>query len=142
MKKSKEQIVADALHNFEDKFSCSQSVVMAFAEEFGFEKKQVAAVAAGFGSGLGDTHSVCGAFSGAAMSLGLHLAGNEPDGKGVKPPIYAKVRELKANFKSEIGSEICGDIIKAAAGTGVPKRERCAHCVGVAAALCYDALEE
>ncbi len=142
MKKNKEQVVADALHNFEENFSCSQSVVMAFSEEFGLDKIQAAAIAAGFGSGIGDTHSICGAFSGAAMSLGLHFAGNAPEGRGNKPQIYTKVREMKADFKSEIGSDICGEIIKAAVGSGIPKRERCAHCIKTATALCYDALKE
>ncbi len=140
--KQKEDIVLGALSNFDNQFSCSQSVVLAFADELGLDKRQAAAVASGFGSGMGDTNGTCGALSGAIMALNMKNAGADPDGKGNKPQIYAKVRELKAEFRAKMGSDVCGNLIKSTIEKGKPKRENCALCVKTATELCFDRIKE
>ena len=76
-----------ALSRFSEGFSCSQSVLAAFAPELGLDADAALRVSAAFGGGMGRLGDTCGAVTGALMVLGLRLRRDRrgPSGKGAAP---------------------------------------------------------
>ena len=115
-------------------FSCSQSVLMAFAPGLGIEERQAALVAAAFGGGMGRQGLTCGALAGALMVLGLkHGHGIAEDG-AAKDALYARVQALAARFEQQHGASTCREL------TGVnmldPTERQAASERGVFTTLC------
>ncbi len=94
-----------AVELFKSGYNCSQSVVGAFADEFGLDNEILMKLACGFGGGIGRMRSVCGAFSGSVMLAGLLF--DEKDKAGC----YETVQKLAEKFKSDNGSIICGELL-------------------------------
>ena len=72
---------------FSEGFSCSQSVLAAFAPELGLDADAALRVSAAFGGGMGRTGGTCGAVTGALMVLGLQIWRDRrgPGGKRAAP---------------------------------------------------------
>ena len=49
----------DAVATFDSSFSCSQSVLEAFAGDFGLDRDTALKIACGFGGGMGQMGNVC-----------------------------------------------------------------------------------
>ena len=97
---------------FRQGYACSQSVLMAFAEQFGLAPELAERVASGFGGGIGRTGRTCGAVSGAVMVLGLAYAGNfATEGSAAKEQMYARVRQFFAEFQQLHGSLDCNTLL-------------------------------
>ena len=56
----KEDRVAKAIALFKEGYNCSQSVVAAFADEYGFTREQALRMAASFGGGIGRMRETVG----------------------------------------------------------------------------------
>ena len=56
---------------FKEGYNCSQSVVAAFAEDYGFTREQALKMSASFGGGIGRMRETCGAACGLFMLAGL-----------------------------------------------------------------------
>ena len=82
-----------AVEKFRQGYNCSQSVVAAFAEDYGIDEQTAALHARGFGGGMGRTGGVCGAVSGAVMVIGLSTW-DIADTDEAKHRAYALVREF------------------------------------------------
>ena len=54
-----EERIEKAVEFFKSGYNCSQSVVLAFADMYGFTQEQAARMAASFGGGIGRMHAVC-----------------------------------------------------------------------------------
>ena len=67
----KEDRVAKAIALFKEGYNCSQSVVAAFADEYGFTREQALRMAASFGGGIGRMRETCGAACGMFLLAGL-----------------------------------------------------------------------
>ena len=52
-------------------YNCSQSVLLAFCDDLGFDEQTALMLASPFGGGMGRLREVCGTLSGAYMALGL-----------------------------------------------------------------------
>lgn len=52
-------------------FSCSQSVIAVFCEDFGLDREFALKIATGFGGGIAGKGEYCGVITGALMVLGL-----------------------------------------------------------------------
>ena len=63
----KEERIARAVANFREGFNCSQSVVAAFADIYGFTREQALHMSASFGGGIGRMRLTCGAACGMAF---------------------------------------------------------------------------
>jgi len=85
-------------------YNCSQSVLYAFAEEYGLDKETASSVACGFGAGMGCCQYVCGAVSGAIMVIGLKY------GKDMKTT-YKKVRDFIRRFKETTTTVECKELL-------------------------------
>ena len=55
---------------FEKGYNCCQAVTLSFSDVLGLEEKTLAALASGFGGGMGRMREVCGAVSGMLLVLG------------------------------------------------------------------------
>ena len=97
---TKEERISRATELFKSGYNCSQSVVAAFADMYGFTEEQALRMAASFGGGIGRMRETCGAACG--------IDGADREGKAAN---YALVQELAAEFKKRNGSLNCGELL-------------------------------
>lgn len=93
---------------FLEGYNCSQSVMLAFQDELGLTKEQVARIALPMGGGIGRMRLTCGGLTGAALCLGLLFPEKS------KNEIYALVQEIAARFEKKNGSLQCGALLSGA----------------------------
>ena len=101
---------------FSDGFSCSQSVLAAFAPKLGLDVDAALRVSAAFGGGMGRTGGTCGAVTGALMVLGLRYGSSVAD-KVAKEITYAQARDFIARFEARHGATACADLLGVNIGT-------------------------
>lgn len=92
-------------------YNCSQSVLLAFCDDLGFDEQTALMLASPFGGGMGRLREVCGTLSGAYMVLGLKRGYSEPKDAQGKTRLYKEVQELAAKFKDDNGSIICRELL-------------------------------
>ena len=95
-----------AVDNFKSGLNCAQAVVLAFKDELKLDELTLKKASIAFGGGLGRQRLTCGAVSGMCMVLGMLLS-NGTD----KLSIYQIVQNACADFKKEVGSIICGELL-------------------------------
>lgn len=92
-------------------FNCTQSVVVPFADLFGFTENQALRMAASFGGGIGRMRLTCGACSGMFMLAGLDCGATTGEDRMGKSHNYAVVQELAAKFEAKNGSITCKELL-------------------------------
>ena len=92
---------------FAQGYSCSQSVLAAFAERFNLNRDQALRVAAAFGGGMSRAGETCGAVTGGLMALGLYAGSTDPEDKAAKERTYALGQDFMARFKARFGDMDC-----------------------------------
>ena len=92
-------------------FNCSQSVLAAYAEQFGLTEELALKVAGGFGGGMGRMGETCGAVTGAIMVIGLKFASTTPGDMQGKENAYAVVREFVHRFKGRNVTVLCRELL-------------------------------
>jgi C_GCAxxG_C_C family probable redox protein len=104
--------IEKAVELFKEGFNCSQAVVCAFADKYGFTREQALKMSASFGGGIGRMRETCGAACGLFMLAGLETGATEgADSKG-KAANYALVQELAEEFKQRNGALRCADLLR------------------------------
>lgn len=96
---------------FEAKFNCAQSVLAAHADQLGLDESTCRAAAACFGAGACRRGEMCGAVSGALLTIGLQRQselGQDPAGKETA---YRLGEEFMAAFEKEFGSVLCHELL-------------------------------
>lgn len=106
-----EERIEKAVAFFKEGFNCSQSVVAAFADKYGFTHEQALRMSASFGGGIGRMRETCGAACGLFMLAGLEKSATEGGDKESKAANYALVQELAEEFKRRNGSLKCADLL-------------------------------
>ena len=96
---------------FHNKFNCSQSVLVSFADEFGLTEDEALRVASAFGGVMGRQQLTCGALSGAAMALGLSFGKGLNDEYDKKQFTYDRTVELFNQFAKLNGSTNCRNLL-------------------------------
>ena len=66
-----------AVELFMSGYNCSQSVVAAFADMYGFTQEQALRMSASFGGGIGRMREICGAACGMFLLAGLETGATE-----------------------------------------------------------------
>jgi C_GCAxxG_C_C family probable redox protein len=99
--------VDTAVSLFAQGFSCSQSLLLAFAPRFGLEPDIAARIASPFGGGIARQGRVCGAITGALMVIGLHAGNATAEDRNAKEVSYERVRALMARFADTHGTTEC-----------------------------------
>lgn len=140
-----EKRTEQALTYFYDGYNCSQAVFMAYSDLYDIDKELAAKISSSFGGGMGRLREVCGAVTGMFMVLGLHYPATDVKDKAAKTTNYAAVQRTAAEFKQEMGSFICADLlkIKRAPENPVPSERNvkyhalrpCDRCVAMAAEI-------
>ena len=93
-------------------YNCAQAVAVAFCDVTGLEPEFTAKMASSFGGGMGRMREVCGAVSGMLMVAGLVYGYDTPGDDVSKKTHYALVQELAGQFRREVGSIVCREILK------------------------------
>ena len=106
-----EDRIEQAIANFKAGYNCSQSVVAAFADLYGFTREQSLRMAASFGGGIGRMRMTCGAACGMFLLAGLETGATEGDDRAGKSANYKVVQALAEKFKNENGSLICAELL-------------------------------
>lgn len=101
-----------AVELFKSGYNCSQSVVVAFADMYGFTREQALHMSASFGGGIGRMRQTCGAACGMFLLAGLEKCAIEGSDRESKAANYKLVQELAEEFKKRNGSMICAELLK------------------------------
>lgn len=128
---------------FLDGHNCAQAITVAFSDVTGLDQDFSARMASSFGGGMGRMREVCGAVSGMLLVAGL-LYGYDPStGDDDKKAHYTLVQTLAGQFREEVGSIICREILADPPSDPNPtprtaefyKQRPCTHMVMVAARI-------
>ena len=106
-----EDKIQKAVELFKSGYNCSQAVVAAFADMYGFTEEQALKMSASFGGGIGRMRETCGAACGIFMLAGLEKGTIIPEDRDGKAANYALAQELAAEFKHRMGSINCGELL-------------------------------
>ena len=93
-------------------YNCAQAVAVAFCDVTGLEPDFTARMASSFGGGMGRMREICGAVSGMLMVAGLVYGYDIPGDDVSKKKHYALVQNLAGQFRQEVGSIVCREILK------------------------------
>lgn len=96
----------EALKVFNRGFNCSQAVLSVFSDELKFDKDLALKISTGFGGGI-RKGEVCGAVSGAIMTLGLKYGHNVAEDTETKREAYLLTKEFIDRFEEKNGTIIC-----------------------------------
>ncbi len=97
-------------------YTCSQTVLMTFAEDIGLSESVAAKISCGFGGGMGGLRNVCGAVTGMFMAANMLYGFETPLDPDHKTRHYATVRELATAFTNEFETLICKDLLASLPG--------------------------
>jgi C_GCAxxG_C_C family probable redox protein len=100
---------------FNSGYYCAESVLLAIAENQGIHSDLIPKIATGFCSGISRSRGLCGAVSGAILSIGLYLGRNSADESVDRT--YCAVQELLRLFENKFGSLNCEELIDCDLGT-------------------------
>ena len=148
-----EERIEKAVALFKEGYNCSQSVVAAFADMYGFTQEQALKMAASFGGGIGRMRQTCGAACGLFMLAGLETGCTDGKDKDGKEANYRVVQELAEEFKKRNGSLICAALLGLAKTAPTPatpeartaeyyKKRPCVKMVEEAARIFAEYLQE
>lgn len=93
-------------------YNCAQAIAVAFSDVTGLDKDFSARMASSFGGGMGRMREVCGAVSGMLMVAGLLYGYDTPGDDVSKKAHYTLVQELAGQFREQVGSIVCREILK------------------------------
>lgn len=106
-----EERIEKAISLFKEGYNCSQSVVAAFADMYGFSQEQALKMSASFGGGIGRMRQTCGAACGLFMLAGLETGCTDGKDRNGKEANYKVVQELAEEFRKRNGSLICAELL-------------------------------
>lgn len=95
-------------------YNCSQSVVGAFADYFGYDEITAMKFAEGLGGGMGRMRLTCGAVAAMATLASMKMSSGKPGDLKLRGEIYAVIQQMAREFKENNGSVICAELLGAA----------------------------
>ena len=99
---TKEERIQKAVALFKEGYNCSQSVVGAYADMYGFTFEQALHMAASFGGGIGRMREICGAACGMFLLAGLERCAVEGADREGKAANYKLVQELAESLRKNV----------------------------------------
>lgn len=106
-----EERIELAVSLFKEGYNCSQAVVVAYADMYGFTREQALKMSASFGGGIGRMRKTCGAACGLFILAGLETGCTEGRNSEGKEANYKLVQELAEEFKKRNGSITCAELL-------------------------------
>ena len=139
-----------AVELFVEGYNCAQAVAAAFGDLTGLDEKTAAKMASCFGGGMGRMREVCGAVSGMLLVAGILYGYDDPKATKEKRDLYAQVQAMAGQFRQELGSIVCRDLLKNPPSDPNPtprteqfyKERPCARMVATAARIMDAFIEE
>lgn len=104
--------VALAEELFMQGYNCSQAVVAAYADLFGYTREQALRLSAGFGGGIGRMRMTCGTVCGMAALAGMLCGATRGGDREGKSENYRAVQQLAATFRERFGSVVCAELLR------------------------------
>jgi C_GCAxxG_C_C family probable redox protein len=80
---------------------------LSFKEYFGIQDSLIPKLASGFGGGIGRKGSLCGAFTGSIMAIGMKMGRTDHTDREALSKTYDKCSHFWEKFEEEFGSNIC-----------------------------------
>lgn len=96
---------------FSEGFNCSQSVIASHAAQFDLSPETALRLSAAFGAGMGRQGEVCGAATGALMTLGLASGATLADDKESKERTHRLAAQFLQEFARQNGSLLCRELL-------------------------------
>lgn len=115
-----EERIEKAVALFKEGYNCSQSVVAAYADLYGFTQEQALKMSASFGGGIGRMRQTCGAACGLFLLAGLESGCTEGKDREGKEANYRMVQQFAEEFKRRNGSLICAELLGLAKSAPTP----------------------
>jgi C_GCAxxG_C_C family probable redox protein len=142
---NKQETINKALSLFDEGYACSQSILLAFSEQFNLDENTAKQISSTFGGGMGRLREKCGALTGGFMVLGLAYGNTKPDDLDTKLFAYKKVKELNQQVHAIYNTTLCSEILKNhASQTEIIERKHhkiiCRQVVGDVAGMLFDTL--
>ena len=106
-----EERIEKAVSLFKEGYNCSQAVVAAYADLYGFTREQALKISASFGGGIGRMRKTCGAACGLFILAGLETGctiGKDREGQEAN---YKLVQKLADEFTQRNGSITCAELL-------------------------------
>ena len=107
----------EALSTFGKGFNCCQSVLTAYARDFGLSDETALRLAGTFGGGIAGSGETCGAVTGGLMVIGLRQGIIDPQDPKSKERSREQGRRFMERFASVFGSTKCRDLLGCDPGT-------------------------
>jgi C_GCAxxG_C_C family probable redox protein len=101
----------NAITAFSNGYTCSSSVFSAFAEDLGLSEDLAKKISCGFGAGVSRTGNICGAVSGAILTIGLKHGKSREGDTAANNRTRALVRQLIHEFTEKNGSVNCTGLL-------------------------------
>ena len=132
-----------AMEYFKEGYNCSQSVFLAFCDEYNMDFEMALKISSSFGAGMGRLREVCGAVSGMFMVAGMIYGYIDPKDYKSKTEHYERIQYLAKEFEDKNRSIICRELLGLGSGKDSPipnirtaeyyKKRPCMELVGMAA---------
>lgn len=141
-----------AMAYFKEGYNCSQSVLLAFCDEYHMDFETALKIGSSFGAGMGRLREVCGAVSGMFMVAGLAYGYTDPKDHKTKTEHYERIQYLAKEFEDKNQSIICRELLGLESGKDKPepelrtaeyyKKRPCVQLVGMAADIMEQYMQE
>lgn len=96
---------------FRSHFNCAQSVLLAFAPDYGLSEVMASRIAQAFGGGLARQGEICGAVTGAMMVIGLKYGKTRPEDDEAREKTYSLTQEFFSHFKKKHKTLACRQLL-------------------------------
>ena len=131
-------------------YNCAQAMMVAYCDVTGLTPEFAAKLSSSFGAGMGRMREVCGAVSGMLMVAGVLYGYDDPKATKEKRELYAQVQAMAGQFREELGSIVCRDLLKNPPSDPNPtprteqfyKDRPCARMVATAARIMDEFIQE
>lgn len=128
--------IEKAIALFDEGHSCSQAIFAAFAPPLGLDESMALRITCPFGGGIARTGDMCGAVSGALVTIGLKYGRVAPDDDDAREKTYELVNVFLERFKSIHGQINCRDLIEY--DLGIPAEHDEAEAKGLFTTKCTE----
>ena len=99
-----------AVEKFLNGTACSQAILSEYATLFGLSSETAMKIAAGFAGGMRKAN-ICGAITGAYMTLGLKYSGPNCEESTGRREVYQSIAEFTTEFEKIHGTILCKELL-------------------------------
>ncbi len=125
--------VSKAVELFKSGCACSQAIAATYMPAYGVDEGTALRISAGFAGGM-RTGEVCGAVTGAYMTLGLKHCSNDSKSMSGRQAAYSAVVEFGERFAKKNGSILCSKLLGCDMNT--PEGKKLAQDKGLFTSVC------